>query len=91
MKRSKTELRFDDWNFQEKQRKNKPTIFASGMTIEQSKTRMAIPFVPLIHNSTTPCQIVLLLLPPKLLIERIGSMFAGTKRINAASDKAIVL
>jgi hypothetical protein len=85
------EFRLGDWVFQVRHKKKSPNIFASGMIIEHNNTNTAIPCVPSFHNSKTPSQIVLLLLNPIRDIESIGKIFAGIKRIRAASENAIVL
>lgn len=90
MHRTRVVLLFEDRVFQVKQRKNKPNIFASGMTIEQSRTSMAMPRVPSFQSSTVPLQIVDWVLYPSFDKERIGNRFAGIKSIKAAMENASV-
>jgi hypothetical protein len=58
--------------------------------MEHSNTRIAIPWVPLAHNSTTPSQMVLSFLYPNRDMESIGKTFAGINSTRAARENAIV-
>jgi hypothetical protein len=84
------ELFLADRFFHEVQSNSNPEIFVSGIIIEQRNTSSAIPGVPLFHSSLTPPRIVLWLLYPIFVIDRIGSVFAGINKINAAIEYATV-
>ena len=58
--------------------------------MEHSNTRIAMPWVPLAHNSTTPSIMVLSFLCPNRDIDSIGKTFAGIKSTRAARENATV-